>query len=169
MPQISLDWDTFKGAYPMRPLKDGLKSFMDSLGPGNTPCCVQISHALGVAGCYIGKQSNRRSTSSITTSAPYDPGTRNYLLAVDEINWFLTQNFGVGDEISTDDDGNSRTIQDMKDVLNGRTGILVFSDLGYGKHTEIWDVDHMHQRDMSPTLFHQPKVFFWDVMITEVA
>jgi hypothetical protein len=73
MPQISLDWDTFKGAYPMRPLQDGMKKFMDDLNanhPGNTPCCVQMSHALSIAGCYIGSQSNRRANSPITTASP---------------------------------------------------------------------------------------------------
>jgi hypothetical protein len=162
MSQISLDWDTVKAAYPKRPLTGALKAFMDHTR--GTPCCVQMSHALGVAGCYIGKRSNRRQNSSITTT-----GTRYYLLAVDEMKWFLEQNFGMGDEINTDDDGKLRGIQDMKDVLNGRTGILVFSDLGFGKHTELWDVDHMHQRDMSQTLFHAPKVLFWDVMITAEA
>src|SRR5271166_6728307 len=67
MNQISLDWDTVKAAYPMRPLTGALKAFMDQLGPGNTPCCVQMSHALGVAGCLIGARSNRRANSRITT------------------------------------------------------------------------------------------------------
>ncbi len=166
MPQISLDWDTVKAAYPMRPLTGGLKAFMDGLGPGNTPCCVQMSHALNVAGCLVGPRSNRRHTSRITT----DAGTFNYLLAVDEMKWFLEDNFGVGDEISKDDQGRRITsIHDMKDVLNGRTGILVFSNLHLGTHTELWDVDHMHQRDISSALFNSPKVLFWDVMITAVA
>jgi hypothetical protein len=126
-----------------------------------------MSHALGVAGCDppIGLMSNRRQTSLIATST----GRLRYLLAVDEMKWFLEQNFGAGDEISTGDDGTRRGIQDMMQVLNGRTGILVFSNLRYGTHTELWDVDHMHQRDMSPGLFNSPKVLFWDVMITAEA
>lgn len=162
MPQISLDWDTLKGAYPKRPLTGQLKAFMDHT-PG-TPCCVQMSHALNLAGSYIGTRSNRRPNPRIPQS-----GTLYYLLAVDEMKWFLEQNFGAGEEISTDDDGNRRSTQDMKDVLNGRTGILVFSDLRFGTHTELWDVDHMHQRDMSSGLFRAPKVLFWDVMITATA
>jgi hypothetical protein len=164
MPQISLDWDTVKAAYPMRPLTGALKAFMDALGPGNTPCCVQMSHALSIAGCTIGPKSNRRATSRIPPS-----GSRFYLLAVDEIKWFLEQNYGLGEEISKDDDGGRRSRDDMKAVLNGRTGILVFSNLRLGTHTELWDVDHMHQRDMSPALFDAPKVLFWDVMITAEA
>jgi hypothetical protein len=163
MTQISLDWDTVKAAYPMRPLTGALKTFMDSI-PG-TPCCVQMSHALGVAGCTIGPMSNRRRTARIKTST----GTRQYLLAVDEMNWFLTQTYGAGEEISRADDGSRRTLQAMKDALDGRTGVLVFRDSGYGLHTELWDETHMHQRDISWGVFHAAKVFFWDVMITAVA
>jgi hypothetical protein len=163
MPQISLEWDTVKHAYPMRPLTGALKAFMDHT-PG-TPCCVQMSHALGVAGCTIGTMSNRRRNSTITTPS----GTRNYLLAVDEMNWYLKQNFGMGEEISKGDNGKRRLLQEMTDVLNGRTGILVFSDLAFGAHTELWDVDHMHQRDISPAVFNAAKVLFWDVMITAEA
>jgi hypothetical protein len=163
MPQISLDWDTMKAAYPMRPLTGALRAFMDQT-PG-TPCCVQMSHALNAVGCYIGLTSNRRRTSSITTAW----GKHNYLLAVDEMKWFLEQKFGVGEEISRDDNGNRRRLRDMMDVLNGRTGILVFFDLRFGSHTELWDVDHMHQRDISTAVFNAPKVLFWDVMITAEA
>ena len=163
MNQISLDWDTVKSSYPMRPLTGALKTFMDQT-PG-TPCCVHMSHALGVAGCRIGPMSNRRRNSVITTPT----GTRNYLLAVDEMKWFLEQNYGMGDEISTDDNGARRNLQGMKSVLDGRTGVLVFSDLHYGMHTELWDVDHMHQRDISSAVFNASKVLFWDVMITATA
>src|SRR4051812_48524392 len=45
--------------------------------------------------------------------------------------------------------GRRRSTRDMMSVLNGRTGILVFSNLRYGTHTELWDVDHMYQRDIS--------------------
>ena len=95
MGQISLDWDTVKSAYPMRPLSGALKTFMDSI-PG-TPCCVQMSHALGAAGAVIGTRSNRRLNSRITTPI----GTRNYLLAVDEMKWFLENTYGRGEELSS--------------------------------------------------------------------
>jgi hypothetical protein len=162
MSQISLNWDTVKSAYPRRPLTGPLKAFMD-VTPG-TPCCVQMSHALLAAGAIIGPRSNRRLNSTITTTL----GTRKYLLAVDEMKWFLENNYGMGDEISTDG-GRRQSINDMKSALNGRTGILVFSDLHYGAHTDLWDVDHIHQRDISEALFNQPRVLFWDVMITAAA
>ena len=162
MSQISLNWDTVKSAYPRRPFTGPLKAFMDQT-PG-TPCCVQMSHALLAAGAIIGPRSNRRNNSTITTSL----GTRKYLLAVDEMKWFLENNYGMGDEISTDG-GRRRSLNDMKAVLNGRTGILVFSDLHYGAHTDLWDVDHIHQRDISEAVFNQPRVLFWDVMVTASA
>jgi hypothetical protein len=130
MPQISLDWDTIKAAYPMRPMTGALKALMDR-NPG-TPCCVQMSHALSAGGCTIGPRSNRRALDAATTTI----GRNYYLLAVDEMKWFLDQNFGVGEEISKDDNGKRRSYLDMKAVLNGRTGILVFFDLRFGSHTE---------------------------------
>ena len=163
--QISLDWDTLKSAYPNRPLTGPLASFMTGLGPGNTPCCVQMSHALTAAGAQIGPHSNRRRNSQIKTNL----GLNYYLLAVDEMKWFLEDNYGLGDEISTDDSGRRRSVQQQTQVLSGRTGILVFSNNAFGAQTELWDVDHMHQRDISSALFNQPRVLFWDVMITAVA
>jgi len=181
--QISLDWDTVKSAYPMRTpgvgLAGPLGAFMSALnrpyqtpeqqaahsqaGP-NTPCCVQMSHALSAAGVMIPPRSNRRATSAIRTSL----GTRNYLLAVDEMKWFLEQNYGMGDEISRADDGSRRSLDDMKVVLDGRTGILVFSDLRYGTHTELWDENKMHQPDIGWGVFNAARVLFWDVMVTAV-
>jgi type VI secretion system (T6SS) effector Tae4 (amidase) len=165
MPQISLDWNTLKTAYPAR--KTGwIKAYMDELGPGNTPCCVQMSHALNVAGADIESKSNRRHNPHLKTPE----GSYYYLLAVDEMKWFLEENFGEGEEISLGKN-NKRVVKisDMMAVLNGRTGILVFSNLHYGTHTELWNVDHLHQRDMSLALFNCPRVLFWDVMQTAVA
>jgi Type VI secretion system (T6SS), amidase effector protein 4 len=164
MAQISLDWDTVLANYPGRPLTGPLKTFMDSI-PG-TPCCVQMSHAINAAGGNIGPYSNRRRTAAITTSL----GRRFYLLAVDEMKWFLEQNYGMGDEISANDDGSRRSRAAMQELLNGRTGILVFSNLHYGTHTELWNVDHLHQRDITTALFNSAaKVLFWDVMLTATA
>ena len=169
MNQISLDWDTVKKSYPMRPLKGGLAAYMAPLvaeNPHNTPCCLQMSHALLAAGVTIPAMSNRRSTPSITTEL----GRNHYLMAVDEMNWFLTDNWGVGDILSAAPAGSSRpSISSMKATLDGRTGILVFSDLHLGMHTELWDVDRMHQRDIVDAVFNAAQVLFWDVMITAMA
>jgi hypothetical protein len=91
-------------------------------------------------------------------------------MAVDEVKWFLTDNWGVGDILSSAPAGGSRpSISSMKATLNGRTGILVFSDLHLGMHTELWDVDRMHQRDIVDAVFNAAQVLFWDVMITAMA
>jgi len=124
-----------------------------------------MSHALIAAGCYIGPRSNRRGNSPIATPL----GKNFYLLAVDEMNWFLEQSFGPGEEISKSDNGVRRTTVEMKQVLKGRTGILVFSDLHLGAHTELWDVDKMYQADILESMFNKPKVLFWDVMVTAMA
>ena len=163
MNQISLDWDLFKRSYPKRLLIRPLAQFMQEIG--GTPCCVQVSHALNAAGCLIPGHSNRRRTSSITTPL----GTRKYLLAVDEMKWFLEDSFGMGDELSNDGSATRPSRADMMQTLDGRTGILVFMKGPYGLHTELWDVDHMHQRDISPAVFDAPHVYFWDVMITAMA
>lgn len=47
--------------------------------------------------------------------------------------------------------------------------MVVFSNLRYGTHPEFWDIDHMHQRDMSEALFNLPRVLFRDGMSTAVA
>ena len=163
MTQIKLEWDVVKHAYPKRPLTGPLKVKMDSI-PG-TPCCVQMSHALNAAGSTVGNRSNRRLNEPIITSL----GKKYYLLAVDEMKWYLEQNFGLGEEISTDDNGKKRSIKEQKAALDDRTGILVFSKPPWGEHTELWDTDHMHQRDISEHLFESCKVLFWDVMITAEA
>src|ERR1039458_2595665 len=146
MPQISLDWDTVKNAYPMRPLTGALKTFMDQT-PG-TPCCVQMSHALGVAGCTIGPMSNRRRNSVITTPT----GMRNYLLAVDEMKWFLGQNFGVGDEISQDDNGNRRSNSVITTPTGMRNYLLAVDEMkwflgqNFGVGDEISQDDNGNRR-----------------------
>ena len=47
---IPVSFATLQSFFPMRPLTGDLKNFMDGLGPGNTPCCVQVSHSLNMAG-----------------------------------------------------------------------------------------------------------------------
>ncbi len=47
-----------------------------------------------------------------------------------------------------------------------KNGNQVISNLHLGTHTELWDVDHMHQRDIVPAVFNAAQVLFWDVMVT---
>lgn len=128
--------------------------------PG-TPCCVQVSHSLNMAGqtitqTYIGQ---RRNNSRIRVHGQ----DYYYLLAVDELERWLTLRYGAGEVVHLDDGGSRRTPQQIKDYLQGRTGILAFRSSGYGFHTELWDGRQIVQRDMNEhACFSQPRVLFWD-------
>lgn len=145
--------------YPARPnLTPELKRFM-SQTPG-TPCCVQVSHALNMAGervprVYAGQ---RRVNSTIRIGgADY-----YYLLAVDEMEKWLTLKYDPGEEVSRSGSGR-RDPRAIKEHLQGRTGILTFRDQGYGFHTELWDGHQIVQRDMNENAcFRQSRVLFWD-------
>src|ERR1700683_1258745 len=184
---IPVSFATLKAFYPMRPLGGGLKTFMDELNkpvpklgpdkkpilgddgkpvmlqPKNTPCCIQVSHALNLAGQTIPRtyQNARRSNSPITVN-----GTTNYyLLAVDELELWMTERYGCGMNLCEPADlprPKAQAIQGMRDFISGLKGILVFRDGGFGLHTELWDGTQILQRDMDETnLFSQPRVLFW--------
>ena len=164
---------TLKINYPMRPLTGDLKTFMDGLGPGNTPCCVQVSHALNLAGekipsTYDYAKKRGRNPSQITV----DGQSNYYLLAVDELENWLTEKYGAGVNVrtlaglpATPSTNQAQKVKDMsamKQYLGGDTGILLFRTSGAGMHTELWDGQQIVQRDMDePALFSQPRVLMW--------
>ena len=160
MAVIPAPFEMLKQFYPRRPnLTPELKRFMDSIT--GTPCCVQISHSLNMAGQLIPETyaNQRRNNSKI----PIDGVDYFYLLAVDELEKWLTLKYTAGELVSLDDDGKRRTPQQIKTYLQGRTGILVFRDNGFGFHTELWDGQQIVERDMNePKCFSQPRVLFWD-------
>ena len=96
--KIRVNFDTLKANYPTyRTLPPPLQKFMDglnSISPGNTPCCVQISHALNKAGQIIPSNSFRRPNSKIESNY--------YILAVDELEQYLSGLCGRGEEIKID-------------------------------------------------------------------
>jgi hypothetical protein len=159
--------------YPMRPLSGDLKTFMDGLGPGNTPCCVQVSHALNLSGekipsTYDYAKKRGRGPSPIKV----DGETNYYLLAVDELEAWLTQKYGAGLDVralaglpATPSTNPVQRVKDMKvmqSYLSGDQGILLFRTSGAGMHTELWDGQQIVQRDMDePALFSQPRVLMW--------
>jgi hypothetical protein len=155
---IAASFEILSQYYPRRPdLTPELKRFMDSIT--GTPCCVQISHALNMAGekitpTYIGQ---RRNNSLITTNGL----DYYYLLAVDEMETWLTLTYGDGETVSL-----GRTPDEIKSYLQGRTGILVMRDGGYGTygfHTELWNGQTFLQTDMNVNAcLAQPRVLFWD-------
>jgi hypothetical protein len=57
----------------------------------------------------------------------------------------------------------------MKQYLNGKQGILLFRDKGYGSHIELWNKTHFVQDGSAGALiyeseFDQPSVLFWEVI-----
>ena len=128
--------------------------------PG-TPCCVQVSHSLNMGGqivaeTYVGQ---RRNNSKITI----DGTDYFYLLAVDELENWLTLIYGAGENVSLDDNNRRRTPPQIKACLQSRRGIITFRNNGAGFHTELWDGRQILQRDMNENAcFSQPRVLFWD-------
>ena len=184
---IPVSFATLKAFYPMRPLTGDLKKLMDDLNkpfpkkgpdgkpilgpdgkpvmvqPHNTPCCIQVSHALNLAGQTIPQTypNARRSNMLITVNG----NSNYYLLAVDELELWMTQRFGSAINLCALaglPKQKAQAIQQMREFLAGIKGILVFRDKGFGFHTELWDGSQILQRDMDETnLFSQPRVLFW--------
>jgi Type VI secretion system (T6SS), amidase effector protein 4 len=167
---IPVDFAAFSRHYPFRTEKTGefggrlahpdLRLLMDR-NPG-TPCCVQVSHCFNMAGLPIPRMypGMRR---------PNDGQKINgviyyYLLAVDEMEKYLTETYGPGDLVRSDDDkGLKRTAAEVKAYLKGRQGILVMREGWAGVHTELWDGSSFLQKDMAVDhLLTRPRVLFWD-------
>ncbi len=170
---ITAPFATLQSFYPRRPLGGNLKTFMDGLGPGNTPCCVQVSHALNMAGEKIPQTYDYAKVRGRTPSPIQVDGVSNfYLLAVDELEMWLTQKYGAGLNVralaglkqtpSSDPTQRRKDVEQMKAYLSGYKGILLFRTAGAGLHTELWDGTRILQRDMDETnLFSQPRVLMW--------
>jgi hypothetical protein len=157
---IPASFDKLRQNYPARPdLTPELAAFMSSIT--GTPCCVQVSHALNMAGLFVSQtyDGGRRANAPIRI----DGRVYYYLLAVDELERWLTLKYGAGEVVHTEYDGRRRSPQQIKAYLQGRTGILAFRNAQFGFHTELWDGRQIVQRDMNEhALFTQPRVLFWD-------
>ena len=167
--KIRVNFDTLKAHYPTyKTLPQPLQNFMDGLNkiaPGNTPCCVQISHALNNVGQRIPPSSFRRANSQI--------GSYYYILAVDELEQYLSGLYGRGEEIKTAPSGKVRSTAEMKQYLKDKQGILLFRSAGAGHHTELWDKTHIIQDGGAVSsggaimneanIFGQARVLFWEV------
>jgi hypothetical protein len=170
--KIRANFDTLRANYPTyKTLPPPLQTFMDNLNkitPGNTPCCVQICHALNRVGQLIPPASFRRPNSKIE---PY-----YYILAVDELEQYLSGLYGRGEQIKKALSGKmtlADEIKRMKEYLKDKQGILVFRNAGAGHHTELWDKTHIVQDGGAVSgggavmnesnIFGQPRVLFWEV------
>ena len=166
---IPIAFEVLRTNYPKRLDKVGqfggklehkdLRDFM-SRTPG-TPCCVQVSHALNMAGHLIPRiyPGGRRPNSPIKINGT----VFYYLLAVDEMETWLTQQYGPGELVSLDENKTKRNYQQIQEYLSGRTGLLVMRDSTPGVHTEFWDGTSFLQLDMAVAhLLGLPRVLFWD-------
>jgi hypothetical protein len=163
---VRVNFETLKSSYPTyKTLPKELQTFMNDLNkvtPGNTPCALQVSHALNKAGVVIPPRSFRRANAKI--------GSYYYLLAVDELEQYLASVFGRGEEIKKAS-GKTRSLAEMKTYLKGKRGILVFRNAGAGHHTELWEDTHILQDGHAVSgggavmneanIFGQPRVLFW--------
>jgi len=184
--KIRVNFDTLKSHYPTyKTLPLPLQKFMDGLNKPvidrnkihkekgeplehlpNTPCCVQISHALNKAGQLVPTSSFRRANSQIESYY--------YILAVDELEQYLSGRYGRGEEVKKPPSGNARSRDEMKQYLHDKQGILLFRDTGAGYHTELWDKTHIIQDGNAVSgggaimneggIFGQPRVLFWEVI-----
>lgn len=160
MAVIPVSFELLRRHYPARPnLTPELRRFMNAT-PG-TPCCVQMSHSLNMSGqrvseTYVG---GRRPNARIRINGV----DYFYLLAVDELERWLTLRYGPGELVSLDAARRRRTPAQIRAALQGRTGIIAFRTSGAGFHTELWDGRQIVQRDMvEDACFNQPRVLFWD-------
>ena len=140
-----------------------------SRNPG-TSCCVQMSRAFGQAGLKLEPRSYRRKNEYFDKLGWYA------LLAVDEVEDFLTLRFGEGEDYTADAVRRADPLQrpailaEAKKKLAGRTGVLVFRQAkrrtmppdGMFEHTELWSGSDIIQQDMNrEALFSSEHVLFW--------
>jgi len=164
--RIQVAFDDLLSRYPTyKTLPPELQKYLDDLNkinPGNTPCCLQMSHALNLVGQIIPSQSYRRPNAPI--------GSYYYIQAVDELEQYLAGRYGRGEEIKTPD---RRSRADMEEYLNGEQGILVFREGYAGFHTELWNTDHIVQNGApsgggaimnADAIFSKPRVVFWSTI-----
>jgi hypothetical protein len=167
---IPVEFAVLARHYPYRTEKTGLyggklanadlRLVMDR-NPG-TPCCVQVSHCLNMAGFLIPRiyPGNRRPNDGQKING----FTYYFLLAVDEMETYLTNTYGPGELVRSDENkALQRTAAEVKSYLNGRQGILVMREGWAGVHTELWDGSAFLQKDMATDhLLTRPRVLFWD-------
>jgi Type VI secretion system (T6SS), amidase effector protein 4 len=184
---IPVSIETIRRTYPHRIEKAGefggkladpdLQKVMDR-NPG-TPCCVQVSHALNLAGFPIrpGFNGERRKMESQNINGI----TYYFLLAVDEMENYLIDRYGSPAEAFSNApitvtartaEERKRKIQaeEAKDAnqisarIRDRPGLLVMRDSTFaGIHTEFWTGKSFLQTDMAVAhLLSVRRVLFWD-------
>jgi hypothetical protein len=171
---IAANFDSMWSNYLKRPLTGSFQTHMDGLEkaraaynsktpppeplmPKNTPCVIQLCHALNKAGIMIPPHSFWRSNVKIDG--------RYYLSAVNELETYLNQRFFPGTPVV------GGTPAQKQASLKGKRGILTFGAF----HCELWKDDQILQRDriplpsggwedgMSGAIWDAKKILFWEV------
>jgi hypothetical protein len=167
MSQMSVSLEKLTTHYARRDKKDEKWKDVEAVMKGlpGTPCCVQMSRAFCGAGLAVPSKSFRPRW---TAKFPGGLGWRA-LLATDEVEEFLAEQFLDGENLRVGEDG-LRTPAQIKAYISGTPGVIVFRHGQRGKgppahkfeHTEIWNGEKILQRDMAENaLFSSPRVLFW--------
>jgi hypothetical protein len=141
-----------------------LRKFMSSI-PG-TPCCVQVSHAMNMVGHTVSRKYGgmRRNASPIKI----DGRTYYYLLAVDEMEAWLTDTYGEG-EILRGPGRKNTSPGDIKRAIKNRPGLLTMWGKKDRWHTEFWNGARYLQDNMSDGVLENPRIMFWDLTLAPPA
>jgi hypothetical protein len=140
-------------------------------GLTGTPCCVQMSHALNMAGINIPEYTLGRTPPRQNTPHVIDGVRYYYILATDELEGYMKLLTGDDGEQINKDLGNTRTANDIRKYISGRPGLLLFRYNDYGvpppkdhfEHTELWDGTNILQyQGISPGVFNSRRVLMWD-------
>lgn len=167
---IPVDFNLLADNYPFRIQKVGnfggglkdpdLRKLM-ARNPG-TPCCVQVSHAMNMAGLLIPKTYPhcRRPNDGMKLKGV----TYYYLRACDEMEIYLTYAYGAGELVRNkpiSDPPLPRATRERA-ILSNRQGILVMREGPFGIHAELWTGKSFLQTDMAVDhLLQRPRVLFW--------
>jgi len=165
--KITADFATMVKNYPFHnalppPLATRLEELKKE-NPASTQCCMQLSHAFNAAGLMVPQKGapGRRWNGE---NDHIKGGNGYYLLAVDEVEYFLT---GVAGTKTDEFDGTKIGIDKIKIKVLGRQGCFAFRDSGLGMHTELWTGSRILQATISGNMsesgvFSQPRVLFWE-------
>jgi hypothetical protein len=176
---IPATFGTLRANYPPRKNAGGydpgmyqcVADVIATLPSSSTPCCVQMSRALNMAGIALPAASYRPPRDSGNPQMTINGNTYNCILATDELEKFLYDFTGDDGESINKNLDSTRSMSDIKAYIANRPGLLIFrySDLkvpaprGQFEHTELWDGTQILQRDMNEGfLFTRPRVLMWD-------
>ena len=165
---IPLSFDQFiKNYYKWDSLPKVLSDYMATI-PG-TSCCVQISHAFNMSGndrvriteTFPHQRSNRSNAKLTIDGEDYF-----LILAVDEMENYLTDKWGKGESIHVNENQKRRSVQEMKTYLQNRRGIVVFRGPAFADwHAEPWNGKTNVQGTLMniDACFMKPRVLFWNL------